>query len=302
VIFQTNKVALTGDKSKIGGFTLVEMLVVLAIMSILSVLIAVSFAGILSAGYDSELSNFASLLTRARAYAIANNSYVYVGIEEIDSTVSPNAVPQTAALTTRDTGGGAIAVAIISTSDGSRGYDPTDQNLSNSPSAQTPVPNNPTFTSATPVVVSPVQVFNNLHILFCNPGDANELVGSLAVNSSTPSGLPPAGKGINLGNTATDTTGGMSALTFSWPMPGPGQTLTSSPKYTFSQVIQFNPQGEAQIINGPNVDGLLQYIEIDLEPMQGKALPNSQESNSAAHNNAAIVIDGVSGSVRIFRS
>jgi len=298
VIFKTNKVVLTADGSKRGGFTLVEMLVVIAIMGILSVLIAVSFAGILSAGYDSELSNFASLLTQARAYAIANNSYVYVGIEEVDSTVSPNEVPQTPALTTQGTGGGSIAVAVIATSDGSRGYDPTDQTLTST--TPIPVPNNPTFTKATPVVVTPVQVFTNLHIIFCIPsqGNPNNLVGSLSSNSSTPTGLPAYGQVINLGDTTTgDTTGGMSALTFSWPMPAPGQPVTPNPKYTFSQVIQFNPQGEAQIINGPNVDGLLQYIEIDLEPIQGKALPNPQSPN-----NAAIVIDGVSGSVRIFRS
>ena len=83
----------------------------------------------------------------------------------------------------------------------------------------------------------------------------------------------------------------ISAAAASWP-PG-----SATPKYTFSQVIQFNPQGEAQIINGPNVDGQLQYIEIDLEPMHGKALPTPQNPN-----NAAILIDGVSGSIRIFRT
>jgi Tfp pilus assembly protein FimT len=275
------------------------MLVVLVIMSILSVLIAVSFSSILTSSYDSELVNFQSLLTRARAYAVANNSYVFVGIQEIDSTVASNTTPQTPLLN-----GGAIMVAVITTSDGSRGYDPTATKLS----ATTTPPNvgsattvpDPTYlnsssgtgsntlVAATPVIVTPIERFDNLHIIACSSGQNNSLV----FPNNTPlqqTSLPTVGRVLNLGNPSS----GASSLTFSWP-PG---SAASAAKYTFSEVIQFNPQGEAQVINGPNVDGLLQYIELDLETMHGKALPNPQSPN-----NAAIVIDGVSGSVRIFRT
>jgi Tfp pilus assembly protein FimT len=275
------------------------MLVVLVIMSILSVLIAVSFSSILSSSYDSELANFQSLLTRARAYAVANNSYVFVGIQEIDSTVSANATPQTPLLN-----GGAIMVAVITTSDGSRGYDPTATKLSTTTTpptvgSATTVPD-PTYlnsssgttstglVAATPVIVTPIERFDNLHIIACPSGQNNNLV----FPKNTPlqqTSLPAIGKVLNLGNPS----GAASSLTFSWP-PG---SAASVAKYTFSEVIQFNPQGEAQVINGPNVDGLLQYIEIDLETMHGKALPNPQSPN-----NSTIVIDGVSGSVRIFRT
>lgn len=279
------------------------MLVVLAIMAILSVLIAVSFSSILSSSYDSELVNFASLLTRARAYAVANNSYVFVGIQEIDSTLPASTVPQTSLLN-----GGAIMVAVITTSDGSRGYDPSGSTTPltpigspSQPTAFVPDPNfknsnsgqSTALVAATPVIVAPVQRFDNLHIIACPSGQNNNLV--FPKNTPLqPASLPQAGKVVNLGNPDTssgDTSSGASALTFNWPLSG------NTPKYMFSEVIQFNPQGEAQVINGPNVDGILQYIEIDLEPMHGKSLPTPQSDN-----NAAIVIDGVSGSVRIFRT
>jgi hypothetical protein len=162
-----------------------------------------------------------------------------------------------------------------------------DPNYMNSPNTANPASN--TLVAATPVVVTPVQRFDNLHILACTPsaGNPNGLVGLTKT-----SGLPGYGDVLNVNNLGDPSaTGGASAITFSWP-PG-----SATPKYTFSQVIQFNPQGEAQIINGPNVDGQLQYIEIDLEPMHGKALPTPQNPN-----NAAILIDGVSGSIRIFRT
>src|SRR5580658_7485032 len=70
------------------AFTLVEMMVVLAIILILASIALVNFNSILSTTNSSEFSDFASTLVRARAYAMANNTYVWVGIQEVDASVS----------------------------------------------------------------------------------------------------------------------------------------------------------------------------------------------------------------------
>jgi prepilin-type N-terminal cleavage/methylation domain-containing protein len=232
------------------GFTLVEMLVVVSIISILSILVTTAFQGIAGAAMDSQISDLASTFSRARAYAMANNTYVFVGIQEVNVTAAANA--------TQTTGTGRVAVTVLASSDGTKGYQ-------SSISTSTPL------TSLN--VVSPLHHYDNLHL------------------------LTSAGTGIsNLPNTtmsaatynADSTT---SLTTFTWP---PGSTSSQYPTFgSNGTVIQFNPQGEAQIVTGPYTDLVLQWIEIDLVPTHGTTL-NSK-------NPATILIDGASGSVTIYR-
>lgn len=81
-----------------GGFSLVELLVVLVIASILSALAFTAFNSIGKAdNLNAATSNVSLLLEQARAYAMANNTYVFVGFAETDGSALPNG-PQTAGI------------------------------------------------------------------------------------------------------------------------------------------------------------------------------------------------------------
>jgi len=67
------------------GFTLVELLTVIAIISIMSVLAFAAFTSLKKAGdVTGATATISGVLEQARAYAMANNTYVFVGIEETD--------------------------------------------------------------------------------------------------------------------------------------------------------------------------------------------------------------------------
>ena len=123
------------------GFSLVEMLVVISIAAILSLLASVGFQNVVGPVFNGQVSDIASTLARARAYAMANNTYVFVGIQELDASKS-----RTGAQTS---GTGRVAVTVMASQDGTRGY------LTSSGSS--------TALNSL-AVVSPLRVFDNLHI------------------------------------------------------------------------------------------------------------------------------------------
>ena len=79
-----------------GGFTLLELLIVVGIIGLLLVLIAPAFTTI-KGGTDvtSAAYTIQAALDTARTYAKANNTYVWVGFyeENVDNPGSPNASP-----------------------------------------------------------------------------------------------------------------------------------------------------------------------------------------------------------------
>src|SRR4029450_6783382 len=70
-----------------GGFTLLELLIVVGIIVVLMVLLAPAFTSLKSAG---DVTNAAytikSVLDSARTYAKANNTYTWVGFYEEDAS------------------------------------------------------------------------------------------------------------------------------------------------------------------------------------------------------------------------
>jgi prepilin-type N-terminal cleavage/methylation domain-containing protein len=69
------------------GFSLIELLSVLVIISVMSALVVTAISSIGKAdGFNSATTTLSTLLEQARAYAMANNTYVFVGIEETDAS------------------------------------------------------------------------------------------------------------------------------------------------------------------------------------------------------------------------
>src|SRR6476620_3197771 len=111
----------------VGGFTLLELLIVIGIIAILLVLIAPAFTTIKSGTeVTTAIYGVKGLLENARAYAKANHAYVFVGFAEVDSSVDPSVTPQ---ITTGDTPYGRVAMAVVAAKDGTSQYEyaTTDQ-------------------------------------------------------------------------------------------------------------------------------------------------------------------------------
>lgn len=211
--------------------------------------------------------DLASTLEQARAYAIGNRTYVWVGIGEFDASKSASAKPQVP-------GVGRLAVAVVASKDGTRGYEYTSANLATPPW--------PTTDGAHLMPVSKVQLFENVHLA---PSFSS-------IPNSGKTARPTVSEGTyQLGNTATDA----SVTQFSWPL---GQKLgAASAQFTFRKVIYFDPKGAARIQYQGNNDGLYRYIDIGLLPTRG----NTLLAGGAAANVAAIQINAITGKTRIYR-
>src|SRR6267378_8528983 len=104
------------------AFTLLELLIVVGIMGLLLVLMAPAFTTI-KGGTDvaSAAYTIKDVLDTARTYAKANNTYTWVGFEEVDVSQNSSVSPQISGPGRV----GRVAMAIVASKDGTRGYDIT---------------------------------------------------------------------------------------------------------------------------------------------------------------------------------
>src|SRR5690349_9558864 len=102
------------------AFTLLELMIVIAIIVLVSAFVVPAFTNLKSAGdVTSAIYNIGGLLEQARSYAMANSTYVWVGFEEVDVSQDSSVNPQTI-------GTGRLAIAIVASKNGTRGYDATN--------------------------------------------------------------------------------------------------------------------------------------------------------------------------------
>ncbi len=260
--------------SREGGFTLLELLIVISIIGILLVLIGPAFTS-LKGGTDvtSAAYTIKGVLDTARTYAKANNTYTWVGFYEEDVS---SGTPGTA-------GTGRLVMSIVASKDGTNVY------------------------GSGTVVIDPTKLLqvgklikiDNIHLplfaLGTGMGDTFDARPSPSPATDANysrfgelNGLPP--------NTAPLTT----PHNFQYPVGNPAPTA----QYTFSKLLQFNPRGDSRV-SGDSYD-VRQVVEIGLLQTHGSATPPPRSGGGTSFvtwdgNVAAVQITGFGGSVKIYR-
>jgi hypothetical protein len=235
--------------------------------------------------FTSGVYGIQGVLESARTYAKANNTYVFVGFAEVDSSVDPSVTPQ---LTTGSTPYGRIAVAVVASKDGTRHFDYKTSGQGSDWESNYADSTKPEYLGRHLTPVGKLQRFENLHFL-------------VDFSSWTPTGHPnspmaryqPTGPPYILGDAASS-----SVTPFSWPLGSPLDP--SACQYYFTRVIIFDPTGTARIATANNANAIVQVMEIDLQPSHGTIVPPNP-ANQDVGNHAAIQLAPMSGEVRVYR-
>ena len=281
-----------GEKPRLGlratcaGFTLIELLVVVAVMVVLMTL-AIPAYNAIRGGVDftSEVYNMTGALDQARAYAMANDTYVLVGIIEVSAAQSASANPQSGAA------GGRIEMTAIASKSGSRPYSGLFGSTNSLGTWSTTLYNSTGYTSF--LAVTPLMTFQNIHLV--------DLQSGFTTMASTMGGMTRPTVAIPYYNLSNPL--GTSSTQFAWPL---GSKLNSSPQYTFAKVIEFDPEGSSRIFSNANPafssfpDAIPQYIEIGVQAAHGTNVPASPTQQNQGQL-AAIQINGISGAVHMYR-
>jgi prepilin-type N-terminal cleavage/methylation domain-containing protein len=253
------------------AFTLVELIAVMAIIVAIIGLAGPAVNALKGANdVNKAVYDIAGVLQVARSYAMANNTYVYAGIEEASASLDASVSPQVS-------GTGRLGLAIVATKDGTRGYELSDLTGGGINAA--------TFL-ADLTSVGGIQVFENLHLVDL--------------------GTPPATGNMARPTLTTDASSGfryelaVPACTSVTPFNYPLGTTGAAAKYTFQKVIQFDPQGVARIQTLNNADTVTSTLEICLQQSHGAAVVALTPPVSTG-DVAALQVDAVTGSVHIYR-
>ena len=260
------------------AFTLLELLVVVGLVALLSVLVVPAFTTRKSA---DDITNaayaIAGVLEQARNYAMSNNTYVWVGFYEENSTaVSPtNATPPYP-------GKGRLVMAAISSLDGTKIFDDAD-----------------------PAALLPGARIKQLGKLTRVEGIHMTEIG--APPSPTPFPTPdPNGIDGRPPQPYADGSPFDHYNRISSDDPGAKQVngdRTQFPfavqNYTFYKTVRFSPRGEANI---NSTYSLKHAAEIGLVVTHGNLAPTPPASPARySANVVAIQFSGIGGNIKIYR-
>ena len=233
----------SGKRGRFRGFTLLELLVVIAVISILFGLVAPAFTTIKT---GSDITNAAhtikGLLEQARNYALINGTYTWVGFfEEDGATASTN--PATA-------GHGRLVILIVASRDGTIVY-------------QQPVVSPTTAMDPTKLAqISKLVTLDNVHLCTFGNGTGTGAGDTFPTRPPVPGTSPDNAK---IGDTSPPD----SLRPFQYPIGN-----TTSARYTFKKLIEFSPRGEARVNNiNYTIRGLL---EVGVQPIRGTIIDKNK--------------------------
>jgi len=255
------------------GFTLIELVGVIAIIIALTALLVPAFTSIKGAGDITHAAHtIAGVFEQARTYAMANDTYVWVGIYEENTTAAAptNTTPPYP-------GKGRVLLAMVAANDGTTScQDPASTTSNRLPLIPSQI-----------TQIGKLVKMENIHITDIGPppSPASSPVpdpNSIAGRSDFPytSGSPA----FDYQNRISSDDNHSSFNKTLYPFIAQG--------YTFHKTVRFSPRGEASI-NGTYV--LRRVAEIGLKPTHGTVV----DLNSA--NVVAIQFSGVTGKCRVYR-
>jgi type II secretory pathway pseudopilin PulG len=274
------------------AFTLLELVLVTGIIAIVVAFITPAFTGIKSGSDVSKAAyDILGMLEQARAYAMRNNTYVFVGLTEVDDSVDAAVAPQ---ITTAANPYGRVALAVVASKDGTRHFQYATAGQGDDWQANYVDSTKPEYNGSHLTALNKLQRFENLHFLveFGSWTQAAHPASSMAR-------LLPSASGTwsyTLGSPKC-----ISVIPFTWPL---GSALNDGYQYRFEKVVVFDPQGVARIQNNSNSDDITQRLEIDLEPSHGTivtAPAAGPRTNQDAGNLVVIQFDCMTGASRVFR-
>ena len=257
-----------------GGFTLLELLIVISIVALLLVLMTPAFTS-LKGGTDvtSAAYTIQGVLDTARTYAKANNTYAWVGFFEED-TPPPSTIPVPAGI-------GRVVMSIVASKDGTKVYDANSTSI------------DPTRL----IQVGKLVKIENIHLGLLPlgtgtpPGDTFD-----SRPSPTPAPADDSRFGELNGSPTAPTTN--SQYPFQYPV---GSSVPPA-QYTFQKTLQFNPRGESNINSGLGVGGgggvtydVKRIVEVGLQATHGTQV------DTISPNLVAVQITGFGGNVKIYR-
>jgi prepilin-type N-terminal cleavage/methylation domain-containing protein len=194
------------------GFTLVELLTVMAIIALLSLCLPVIQSVVSSGTFQSNTSEMNDLLNEAYSSALAKNTYVWVGFTQM-----PN--------------NGGVGMAFVY----SRSGNPTDINATIQASLCKPV----ILKNLSLTALSGTQI--------TDPSRVTTSVGQVFSISNS----------LTVANTTDPTS-------FSIPIGGVSQTITSNKNQSTTAVMEITPSGQVSISSQKYA-----WIEIGLQPLHG---------------------------------
>jgi type II secretory pathway pseudopilin PulG len=227
-------------------------MVVIGIIAILMVLLVPALTSLKGAG---DVTNTAytvkGVFEQARTYALAKHTYVWIGFFEENSSS-----PTTA-------GTGRVVVSIVASKNGTRVYSDT-------------VSDPPPLSPASLIQISKLLKIDNTHL--------ERITDTAIPRTDVPEDQYHVGHADFAKRVQFDGSSIPNNTTFTYP-------LTGTPQYTFTKIIQFNPQGDATKI----VDTPTRTIEIGFRPTHGSAVDNN------SRNLVVLQLAGITGQSKLIR-
>src|SRR5438128_604496 len=263
------------------AFTLLELLIVIAIIAVLLVLIAPAFTSLKSAGdVTSAAYTIKSVLDTARTYAKANNTYTWVGFyeENVANSSSPN---------TDQPPVGRLIMSIVASKDGTNVYGS----------------GNGTIDPTKLIQVGKLVKIENIHLpLFavCASNCTGDSFDTRQPLQNYPTGGYNYSRFGELNAAQPNTAPYTTPYNFQYPVGTPAPAL----QYTFPKLLQFSPRGESRV-NGNSYE-IRQVVEIGLLATHGSIVPTPTSgagTSTATYsgNVVAIQFTGVGSNVKIYR-